>query len=63
MTKPVGAVQLKPKQWSDSKHSKDKNYAVATFRKIKRAEKAKKLSEQERYNSLCGEVTISYISK
>jgi hypothetical protein len=61
--KPVGAAQRKPKKWTDPKHSKDKNHALAAFRKWKRSEKEKKAAETERYNSLCGPVTVSYISK
>jgi hypothetical protein len=61
--KPVGAAQRKPKKWTDTKHGKDKNHALSAFRKWKRSEKEKKAAETERYNSLCGPVTISYISK
>lgn len=60
--KPVGAAQRKPKKWKTAQ-GRDKNYALASFRKWKNIEKSKKAAEQERYNSLCGEVTISYISK
>ena len=61
MTKPVGAKQRKPRQWRDSKHGKDPNYALTTFRKVKKMEKAKKLAEAERFNSLCGEVVVTKI--
>jgi hypothetical protein len=40
-----------------------KNYALATYRKAKRAEKLKKIKELDRYNSLCGPVTITKIKK
>jgi len=58
--KSVGDKQRKPKMWADS-HGRDINYAVQTFRKAKKAEKAKKLAEAERFNSLCGEVTVTKI--
>lgn len=60
--KSKGAAQRKPKKWTDPS-GRDKNYALASFRKWKKIEKSKKAAEQERYNSLCGEVTISYVSK
>jgi hypothetical protein len=40
-----------------------KNHALAAFRKVKRAEKLKKVQELERYNNLCGPVTITKIKK
>lgn len=61
MSKPVGATQRKPKQWEDSNHGRNKNHALAAFRKVKRAEKAKKLKAQNEYDSLCGEVVITKI--
>ena len=59
--KPVGATQRKAKMWEGN--GRDKNYALASWRKWKKIEKQRKQAEQDRYNSLCGEVTISYISK
>jgi hypothetical protein len=53
--KPVGAKQRKPR---DGK--RDKNHALAAFRKVKRAEKRKKSQFQEYYESMCGPVTITY---
>ena len=55
MTKPVGSKQRKPR---DGK--RDKNHALAAFRKVKRAEKRKKSQFQEYYDSMCGPVTITY---
>jgi len=63
MTKPVGATQRKGKKWTDTKKGRDKNYMIASWRKWKNAEKKKKAAEDERYNSLCGPVSITYISK
>ena len=63
MTKPVGATQRKGKKWTDTRKGRDKNYMIASWRKWKNAEKEKKAAEDERYNSLCGPVSISYISK
>jgi hypothetical protein len=63
MTKPVGATQRKGKKWTDTKKGRDKNHMIASWRKWKNAEKEKQAAEQERYNSLCGPVSISYISK
>ena len=40
-----------------------KNYALAAFRKVKRAEKLKKIQELDRYNNLCGPVTITKVNK
>jgi hypothetical protein len=40
-----------------------KNYALSAYRKVKRAEKLKKIKELERYNNLCGPVTITNIQK
>lgn len=57
--KPVGAKQRKPKTgFVDSK-----NPALASWRKWKNIEKAKRQAEVDRYNSLCGPVTITYINK
>jgi hypothetical protein len=39
---------------------REKNYALQAFRKAKKAEKRKKTELQERYDSLCGPVTITY---
>lgn len=61
MTKPVGAKQRKPKKWVDTKKGRDPNYALAAFRKVKKAQKAKKVADMDEYNSLCGEVTITKI--
>jgi hypothetical protein len=57
--KPKGATQRKPKRG----FVESKNPALASWRKWKKIEKAKKAAEEERYNSLCGPVTVSYISK
>ena len=59
MAKPVGAAQRKPKKWTDPR-GRDKNHALAAFRKVKRAEKRKKSQFQEYYDSMCGPVTITY---
>jgi hypothetical protein len=58
MTKPVGSKQRKPR---DGK--REKNHALAAFRKVKRAEKRKKSQFQEYYESMCGPVTITYKNK
>ena len=63
MTKPVGATQRKGKKWTDTRKGRDKNYMIASWRKWKNAEKKKKAAEDEGYNSLCGPVSITYISK
>jgi hypothetical protein len=55
--KPVGATQRKPKS------GQSKNPALASWRKWKNIEKAKKQAEVDRYNSLCGPVTVTYINK
>jgi len=55
MTKPVGAKQRKPRSGG-----REKNHALAAFRKVKRAEKRKKSKFQEYYESMCGPVTITY---
>jgi hypothetical protein len=55
MTKPVGAKQRKPRSGG-----RDRNHALAAFRKVKRAEKRKKSQFQEYYESMCGPVTITY---
>jgi hypothetical protein len=57
--KPKGATQRKPKRG----FVESKNPALASWRKWKNIEKAKKAAEEERYNSLCSPVTITYISK
>jgi hypothetical protein len=57
--KQPGTRQRKPKSgFVDSK-----NPALASWRKWKNIEKARKAAEDERYNSLCGPVTITYINK
>ena len=54
--KPVGATQRKPKTgFVDSK-----NPALASWRKWKKIEEAKKQAEIDRYNNLCGPVTVTY---
>ena len=45
------------------KARKRANHAVRSFRKWKKIEAAKKQKEIDRYNDLCGPVTITYISK
>jgi hypothetical protein len=62
LMKPEGTAQLKAKKWNTTQ-GRDKNYALAAYRKWKKIEKQRKAAEQERYNSLCGEVTISHVSK
>lgn len=57
--KPKGATQRKPK----TGFVESKNPALASWRKWKNIEKEKKAAETERYNSLCGPVTVTYISK
>lgn len=49
----------------DSKSSgkRDRNYALQTFRKAKKAEARKKSQFQEYYESMCGPVTVTYINK
>jgi hypothetical protein len=42
---------------------RDKNHALASFRKWKKIEKAKKQADLDRYNELCGPVTVTYINK
>lgn len=61
MSKPVGASQRKPKKWINTKSGRDPNYALATFRKVKRAERAKKVADQSEYDSLCSEVVVTKI--
>lgn len=41
-----------------AKPSKEKNYAYQMRRNIKLREEQRRLREEERYNSLCGPVTI-----
>lgn len=62
MTKPVGSTQRKGKKWND-RRGYDKNYMIASWRKWKKQEAAAKQAEIDRYNNLCGPVTITYISK
>jgi hypothetical protein len=57
--KPKGAAQRKPK----TGFVESKNPAIASWRKWRNLEKARKAAEDERYNSLCGSVTVSHISK
>jgi hypothetical protein len=45
------------------KDRKKANHSLRTFRKWKKNEAAKKQAEIDRYNNLCGPVTITYISK
>ena len=59
MAKPVGTKQRKPKNW-ETANGRDRNHALAAFRKVKRAEKRKKSQFQEYYESMCGPVTITY---
>lgn len=56
-----GVPNNKPKTW-ETKSARSKNYALAAFRKVKKAEKQKKILEQDRFNNLCGEVTITKIA-
>jgi len=62
MTKPVGAKQYKDKKWTDSKKGGDKNYMIASWRKWKNQEKVAKQAEIDRFNNLCGPVTVTYKS-
>jgi len=55
--KPVGTKQRK------SRKAGDKNYALASWRKWKKIEKQRRAAEDEKYNSLCGPVTITYINR
>jgi hypothetical protein len=54
MTKPVGATQRKGKK------GRDKNHMIASWRKWKNQEKLAKQAELDRFNNLCGPVTITY---
>jgi hypothetical protein len=63
MTKATGSSQRKPKKWEDTKRGRDKNHALTAFRKWKKIEKARKTAETDRYNTLCGPVTITRITK
>jgi hypothetical protein len=63
MSKPVGTPNKKAKKWTDPKRGKDKNHALASFRKWKKIEKARKTAELDRYNELCGPVSVTYINK
>ncbi len=56
-----GVPNKKPKTWETSS-ARRKNHALAAFRKVKKAEKEKKILEQDRFNNLCGEVTITKIA-
>ena len=60
MTKPVGATQRKGKKWTDTKKGRDKNYMIASWRKWKKKEAAAKQAEIDRFNNLCGPVTVTY---
>ena len=42
-----------------AKQSKEKNYAHQMALKVRKLEKERKLREEERYNSLCGPVTVT----
>ena len=53
--KPVGAKQRKPRSGG-----REKNHALAAFRKVKKEEARKKSKFQEYYESMCGPVTITY---
>lgn len=44
-----------------AKPSKEKSYAVQMHRNVKRYEERKRIQEEERYNSLCGPVTVTKI--
>lgn len=57
--KPVGATQRKPKTGYVDK----KNPAIELWRKRRIKEKERRQAEIDRYNSLCGPVTITYINK
>lgn len=61
MTKASGSNQRKPRKWKGN--GRDKNHALAAFRKYKKIEKAKKQADIDRYNELCGPVTVTYINK
>lgn len=58
MTKASGSNQRKPRKWKGN--GRDKNHALTAFRKWKKIEKARKTAEIDRYNELCGPVTITY---
>jgi hypothetical protein len=57
--KPVGATQRKPKTGYVDK----KNPAIELWRKRRKLEAERRQAEIDRYNSLCGPVTITYINK
>lgn len=63
MTRPKGALQRKPKKWTHPNSGKDINYISKASSTYWEVERTKRLAELERYNSLCGPVTITYISK
>ena len=42
-----------------ARQSKEKNYAHQMMLKVRKLEKERKLKEEERYNSLCGPVTVT----
>ncbi len=60
MTKPIGAAQRKPKKWGNTRAARDPNYMLASWRKWKKQEAAVKQAELDRFNNLCGPVTITY---
>ena len=60
MTKPIGAAQRKPKKWGNTRAGRDPNYMLASWRKWKKQEAAAKQAELDRFNNLCGPVTITY---
>jgi hypothetical protein len=57
--KPVGATQRKPK----TGYVDQKNPAIELWRKRRKLEAERRQAETDRYNSLCGPVTITYINK
>jgi hypothetical protein len=57
--KPVGAKQRKPKVG----YVDQKNPAIELWRKARNLEKKRRAAEEEKYNSLCGPITITYINK
>jgi len=48
---------------AETPRRREKNHALAAFRKVKRAEKRQKSKFQEYYESMCGPVTITYRKK
>jgi hypothetical protein len=57
--KPVGSKQRKPK----TGYVDQKNPAIEMWRKRRKLESERRQAEDEKYNSLCGPVTITYINK